>query len=79
MKYLKTFESYTEPTPEEIEESKKKIDEMSHEELASMWRFGHLDNKLLQGEVGQYFKDRLFNHFGGFNPTLSKSLGWEKK
>jgi len=34
------------------------------------------DNKLFHGKAGEYFKDRLFNHFGGFNPSLSKNIGW---
>jgi hypothetical protein len=49
---------------------------MSHEDLAKMWRFGDSSNKLLQGEAGDYFRDRLFNHFGGFNTQLSKKIGW---
>lgn len=61
---------------EKIEELKNKIDQMSHRELASLWRHGSSDNELFHGEVGQYLKDRLFNHFGGFNPNLSKSIGW---
>lgn len=49
---------------------------MTHEELARKWRFGNSSDKLLQGEAGKYFKDRLFNHFGGFNTGLSKNIGW---
>lgn len=64
----------------EIEETeddlKKKIDNMTHRELSSLWRHGSSDNKLFHGKVGEYFKDRLFNHFGGFNSNLSKSIGW---
>lgn len=61
---------------DEVEDLKFEIDNMSHEEMASLWRFGDSSNKYLQGEVGEYFKDRLFNHFGGFNPSLSKRIGW---
>ena len=71
MKYLKKFEN-----SKDIESLKSKIDSMSHEELARIWRYGSSDNELLQGEAGDYFKKRLFDHFGGFNPTLSKGLGW---
>lgn len=44
--------------------------------FVQIWRFGDSSNQLLQGEVGEYFKDRLFKHFGGFNPQISKSLGF---
>lgn len=74
MKYIKKFESLTES--EDIESLKKQIDDMTHEELARKWRFGNSSDKLLQGEAGKYFKDRLFNHFGGFNTGLSKNIGW---
>ncbi len=52
------------------------IDNMTHYELCKLWRFGKSDNELFQGEKGEYLRDRLFNHFGGFNPEISKSLGW---
>ncbi len=58
------------------EELKKDIENMSHYELARLWRFGDSSNIYLQGEIGSYMKDRLFNHFGGFNSNLSKKLGW---
>lgn len=73
MKILKTFENFSN---EEVEQLKKEIDNMTHEEMAKLWRFGDSSNKFLQGEVGKYFSDRLFNHFGGFNPLLSKKIGW---
>lgn len=74
MKYLKKFNENN----SKLEELKSKIDKLSHRELAKIWRFGSSDNELLQGEAGKYFKDRLFNHFGGFNPSLSKGIGWDK-
>jgi hypothetical protein len=75
MKYLKKF---NENNNSKLEELKSKIDELSHKELARIWRFGSSDNELLQGEAGEYFRDRLFKHFGGFNPSLSKGIGWDK-
>lgn len=68
--------SYEEPTPEQITERKKVIDGMSHYDLCSKWRFAKTGDPLLQGEVGEYFKDRLFKHFGGFTPEISKALSW---
>jgi hypothetical protein len=58
------------------EDIKKEIDNMTHKEMAWLWRFGDSSNKYFQGEVGEYFKHRLFNHFGGFNTQLSKNIGW---
>lgn len=57
-------------------EDKEKIDSMTHRDLAHLWRHGSSDNKLFHGITGEYMKDRLFNHFGGFNSGLSKSIGW---
>lgn len=71
MKHLELFENFS-----DIEKLKNEIDKMSHEEMSKIWRFSSSSNKYLQGEVGEYFKDRLFNHFGGFNPSLSKKIGW---
>lgn len=64
------------------EEMKQDIDNMSHYEMCSFWRFQpigvlhpYLDNT---NPISKYFVDRLFNHFGGFTPEISKSLGWDK-
>lgn len=57
------------------EETKKSIDEMSQYSMCSLWRFGKSGHPYLTGEVGDYFKDRLFKHHGGFTPEISKSLG----
>lgn len=75
MKNIMKYENYQEDSSK-LEELKTKIDRMSHKELATIWRHGSSDNELLQGKAGEYFKDRLFNHFGGFNPGLSKDIGW---
>ncbi|MBW8002648.1 MAG: hypothetical protein FVQ80_11605 [Planctomycetes bacterium] len=55
---------------------KKTIDEMSHHQLCSYWRFAKTGAPLIMGECGDYFKKRLFEHFGGFTPEISKSLGF---
>jgi len=72
---FKTFENYNNED-ENQKRLKEDIDKMSHKELATLWRFGKSENDYLQGEIGIYLKDRLFNHFGGFNPSLSKEIGW---
>lgn len=57
------------------EELKLNIDKMSHYEMCRSWRFAAVGNPYLQGEVGDYFKKRLFEHFGGFTAEISKELG----
>ena len=54
-----------------------KIDNLSHTEICRAWRFHTLSDEYFQGEKGEYLKDRLFKHFGGFTPEISKSIGWE--
>jgi len=72
-----SFSKLNENKEEELSpEDKEKIDSMSHRELAYLWRHGSSDNKLFHGKAGEYMKDRLFNHFGGFNSSLSKNIGW---
>jgi hypothetical protein len=51
---------------------------MSHEEMARTWRFAPIGEPLLQGDTGDYFTKVFFGKFGGFNPELSKKIGWEK-
>lgn len=59
------------------DEVKAKIDGMTHFELCRLWRFGGLGNPLLMDGSGEYVKERLFGHFGGFTPEISKQLGWD--
>ena len=55
-----------------------KIRKMTHLEMCDLWRHapsGHhyFDNTLpYSGE----FKRRLFTHFGGFTPEISKKIDW---
>lgn len=53
---------------------------MDHDTMCRWWRFGAPKGKefYFQGELGKEFKSRLFDHFGGFTPNISKNLGWEK-
>lgn len=59
------------------DEQKARIDAMSREEMARLWRFAPAGDPLFQGEAGQYFKKVFFEERGGFSPQISKSLGWE--
>lgn len=52
------------------------INSMSQFDMCALWRFapsGHpyFDSTLPYAEV---FKTRLFGHFGGFTPAISKAL-----
>lgn len=50
---------------------------MSHFEMCKMWRFapsGHPYFDCTQ-PYSAVFKERLFGHFGGFTPAISKALG----
>jgi hypothetical protein len=58
------------------EEYKSRIDALTHEQLAFKWRFAPCGDPLLTGNAGKYFTDRLFKHFGGITPELSKNMGW---
>jgi hypothetical protein len=68
------------PTLEEITKALARIEEMSHYEMCRLWRFGEPDGKelLLRSDLptGEAFRRRLFYHFGGFTPEISKQLGW---
>jgi len=57
-------------------ELKQKIDSMSHLELARKWRHAPAGEEMLSGDAGDYFKERLFEYFGGFTPEISKRIGW---
>ena len=68
------MEELTEDQKKEIE----KINKMEHYEMCSLWRnapSGHpyFDKTKPYADI---FKKRLFEHFGGFTPEISKSIGW---
>ena len=62
-----------------FEELKIEIDQLTHVEMCNMWRFGsrqspcYFDNT---NPISKYFSDRLFVHFGGFTPEISKQISW---
>ena len=53
---------------------KAEIDSMSHYAMCRTWKFSGFGNPLLMGPTGEYFSERLFEHFGGFTPEISKRL-----
>ena len=65
-------------TPEQ-QEIINKINNMGHYEMCSLWRYApsshpYFDKRFPYAKI---FKERLFKHFGGFTPEISKLLGWK--
>jgi hypothetical protein len=60
----------------EIEEWKKRIDEMSHLEMARIWRFAPLGHPAFDSNLPLFeiFKKR-FEELGGMTPEISKAIG----
>ena len=61
-------------TPEQIMDWKKKIDAMSQEDMARLWRFAPCPHPIFVTgtELFGYFEKR----FNGFTPEISKAIGW---
>ncbi len=59
-------------TDKEIE----KIKTMGHEEMCKLWRFAPSDHPYFNSTLPycEIFRKRLFDHFGGFTPKISKVL-----
>jgi hypothetical protein len=56
-----------------------RISNMSHYDLAKLWRFGGSDHPYIQDPaLFEAVKDRLYNHFGGITPSISKQVGWDE-
>ena len=55
---------------------RKKIDEMSHEEMARLWRFAPVGHPIFDTRNGlaEYF-ERRFNELGGWTSEVSKKIG----
>jgi hypothetical protein len=62
----------------EIQQEIEKINNMSHEEMARLWRFAPAGHPYFDSTKPYFkvFEKRLFEHFGGFNPQISKKIGW---
>lgn len=67
-------------SPEEIEAEKKKIDNMSREDMCRLWRFAPSGHPYFinDTELQKHFDER-FKELGGFSPSISKKIGWEEK
>jgi hypothetical protein len=65
-------------TQEEIQKALEKIETMDHFTMCRYWRFAPPGTQIFFRSdlpTGEAFKNRLFNHFGGFTPEISKQLG----
>ena len=60
---------------ERIEELTRAIEQMSHHEMCRIWRHSPSDSPYVQPPIAEIFKARLFDHFGGFTPEISKKIG----
>jgi len=63
-------------TEEEVQNEKKKIDDMSQHEMAELWRFAPAGHPYFdrRSPLCEYFAKR----FKGFTPELSKDIGLER-
>ncbi len=54
------------------------INSMDHESMCKMWRNAPSGHKYFDKTkpYSEIFRKRLFDHFGGFTPAISKSIGW---
>jgi hypothetical protein len=67
-------------SPEEIENWKRKIDQMNLEDCARLWRFSVSGHPIFDCNLPlfSHFNNR-FQSLGGWNPALSKKIGWENR
>lgn len=63
-------------TEEELQRHKKEIDELSHIQMARLWRFGPPGHIYFRSDLPlvQYFQ-RRFVKLGGMTPAISKAIG----
>lgn len=63
-------------TDQQIEDAKKRIDDMSQTEMARLWRFAPSGHPFFDSDLPlfEHFQ-RRFTSLGGFTPTISKRIG----
>ena len=54
----------------------KEINCLDRYTMCKLWRFAPMGNIYFSPPYGEIFKKRLFEELGGFNPEISKKLGW---
>jgi hypothetical protein len=64
------------PTEEEIRKVLLEIQEMNHFQMAYLWRYAPAGSIYFRNDLptANAFKERLFTHFGGITPEISKEL-----
>lgn len=64
-------------TEHEINDWKKRIDNMSHEEMARLWRFAPSGHPVFRNDLPlfDYFKE-CFDALGGMSAAVSKKIGF---
>ena len=63
----------------QIDEALRKVREMDHYTMCLMWRFQPPGTEIFFRSdlaTGEAFQNRLFKHYGGFTPEISRLLGW---
>lgn len=62
----------------EIDTAMTEISEMSHERMCDLWRNSPVGSIYFRSDLptAGAFKERLFTHFGGITPEISRSIGW---
>lgn len=66
-------------TEQEIAEALAGIDAMDQFTMCKLWRFAPAGSEIYFRSdlpTGEAFRNRLFVHFGGFTPDISKALYW---
>jgi hypothetical protein len=64
---------------EEVQSAINDVNNMTHYELARLWRFGTSDHLYIKTPaIFDAVMNRLFEHFGGITPSISKQVGWEE-
>lgn len=64
---------------DEVQSAINDVNNMSHYELAKLWRFGPSDHLYISTpEIFETVRSRLFEHFGGITTIISKQVGWDE-
>ena len=67
-------------TQEQIDKALIEIENMDQETMCRMWRFQPAGSIYFRNDlpISKAFHKRLFIHFGGFTPEISKEIGHEQ-
>ena len=68
-----SYEGTTEVT---LLEQHRRIDAMTHLEMAAFWRFAPSSDPIVQGSDLWELFEKKFKEFGGMTPEMSKRIGF---